>query len=175
MYVEEARSRFLVALVEKYATKDSRILEVGCREGNNLVSLWQAGFTNLRGLEGNTGKVPAFKKRHAGIAERVEVTTGPIEELVRGLENATFDLVFTVGFLFDRRGDNAWLFPQLARLVSHRLISIEDERRGSFKGVYERLGLKEVEAIDTSAMKELDSVFFARVFQKVNSSWETTV
>jgi len=168
--VEEARSRFLVALVEKYAAKDSRIMEVGCREGNNLVSLWQAGFTNLTGLESNTAKVATFKKRHAEIAERIDVTKGPMKELVRGLEDAAFDLVFTVGFLFDRRGDNAWLFPELARLASRCMISIEDEGAAALKGVYERLGLEEVEAIDLGAIMELDSVFTARVFQKLSPS-----
>jgi hypothetical protein len=42
-------------------------------------------------------------------------------------------MVFTVGFLFDREGDFSWLFPQLARLCAHRLVSIEDESVASYK------------------------------------------
>jgi Methyltransferase domain len=159
----------LVTLVEKYTEKDSSILEVGCREGNNLISLFQAGFTRLVGLESNPAKVAGFKNRHTKIAKRIDVITGPIEELVRGLEDSTFSLVLTVGFLFDNDRDHTWLFPELVRLTSHFLISIEDERAGSLKGVYERLGLKEVETKNVSAMKELDSVFFGRVFKKVGS------
>lgn len=170
MNQDEARSRFLVALIEKQTRKDSRILEVGCREGNNLVSLWQAGFTNLMGLESNTAKVATFKKRHAGIAERIDVATGQIDELVRRLDDAVFDLVFTVGFLFGKRGDHSWLFTEMARLVSRCLISIEDEGPVGLKGVFEGLGLEEVEAIDLSAIKELNSVFTARVFRKVSPS-----
>jgi hypothetical protein len=173
MGVEEARSRFLVNLVARYLEKESRILEVGCREGDNLVSLMQAGFTNLGGLESNAAKVAVFGERHPDIAAQVDVATGPMEELVRGHEDAAFELVFTVGFLFDRHGDYGWLFPRLARLTSHFLLSVEDESAGSLKGVYERLGLEEVEAIDVSAIKELDSVFFGRVFRKVSPSWET--
>lgn len=166
MGAEEARAKYLVDLVGRYAGKDSRILEVGCREGANLVSLWQAGFTDLRGVESNIEKVGLFKEVHPEIAGRVNVTTGQIEELARGVEDEAFDLVFTVGFLFDRTGDYAWLFPELARIAGRHLISIEDERSGSLKGVLETLGLKEVEATDLSAMRELDSVFFARVFEK---------
>ncbi|HEY5532976.1 MAG TPA: class I SAM-dependent methyltransferase [Candidatus Anoxymicrobiaceae bacterium] len=166
MDAASARAEYLVALVGNYAGKDSRILEVGCREGDNLVTLWQAGFTELRGLESNAAKVSAFKRSHPDIAGRVSVTEGTMEELVRGIEDAAFDLVFTVGFLFDKTGDFTWLFPELSRLTRRHLISIEDEGSGSLRDVYEQLGMKEVDAADLSAKVELDSVFFMRVFEK---------
>jgi hypothetical protein len=167
MDLAASRAEYLVALVGRHAAKDSRILEVGCREGDNLASLWQAGFTDLRGLESSPEKVSTFKERHPDIAGRVGVMAGPVEELVRGIEDGAFDLVFTVGFLFDRKGDHGWLFPELARLTRRHVISIEDERSGTLKDIFERLGLREVEAADLSAKEELDSVFFARVFEKV--------
>lgn len=166
MDASAARARYLVTLVGRYATKESRILEVGCREGDNLASLWQAGFTHLQGLESSAEKLSTFKAGHPDIAGRVAVTAGPIEELMRGIEDAAFDLVFTVGFLFDKTGDYGWLSPELSRVTRRHLISIEDERPGSFKGVFEELGLKQVKAADLSTNKELDSVFMARVFEK---------
>ena len=166
MEIAEARAEYLVALVSKYVEQDSRILEVGCREGDNLVSLWNAGFTNLLGLESSAEKVRTFENRHPDIAERVGVTEGPIEEAVRGLEDAAFDLVFTVGFLFDRTGGYDWLFPELARLTGRHLIAVEDERSGSLTGVLVQLGLKEVESEDLREKKGLDSVFTVRVFER---------
>ncbi len=167
MDAASGRAEYLVALVGNYAAKDSMILEVGCREGDNLVALWQAGFTRLQGLESNDAKVRAFKESHPDIAVLVNVTEGPMEELVRGAEDAAFDLVFTVGFLFDKTGDFSWLFPELSRLTRRHLVSIEDESSGSLRHVFEQLGMKEVDSADLSANKRLDSVFFMRVFEKV--------
>jgi hypothetical protein len=170
MGVEEARARFLVDLIGKCAQSDSRILEVGSREGANLISLWRAGFTGLRGIESDELKVSTFRKNHPDIAEHIDVTAGSIEELVRGLGDASFDLVFTVGFLFDRQGDYSWLPPQLARITARYMVSIEYERDFSLKDTCESAGLREIEAMDLSVVEGLDSVFFARVFEKVSSS-----
>lgn len=166
MDVAASRAEYLVALVGRHAAKDSKILEIGCREGDNLASLWRAGFTELEGLESSAEKVNTFKERHPDIAGGVSVTVGPIEELAGGMADAAFELVLTVGFLFDRTGDHGWLFPESSRLTRRHLISIEDERSGSLKDTYERLGLKEVEAADLSVIEELNSVFVARVFEK---------
>jgi hypothetical protein len=162
----EARAAYLVELLTKYAEKGWRILEVGCREGDNLASLWNAGFRNLLGLESRAEKVRTFKQRRPDITGRVDVIEGPIEEAVRGLDDGAFDLVFTVGFLFDRTGDYGWLFPELARLTGRCLIAIEDERSGPPTGVLEELGLKELESEELRQKKELDSVFTVRVFQR---------
>jgi hypothetical protein len=167
MNAATARAEYLVALIGRYATRESRILEVGCREGDNLASLWQAGFTHLEGLESNAGKVDTLEERYPDLAGVAGVAVGPINELTSSIEDAAFDLVFTVGFLFDRKGDYGWLFPELVRLTRRHLVSIEDESAGTFKDVYEGLGLKEVEAADLGAKEELDSVFFARVFELV--------
>jgi hypothetical protein len=166
MDISEARAQHLVALVVRYAEKGSRILEVGSREGDNLVSLWNAGFTNLLGLESSNEKVKAFKERHPDIAGRVAVTEGPIEEAVRGLQDAAFDLVFTVGFLFDKTGDYRWLFPELARVTGRYLIAMEDESSDAPTQGLERLGLKELESADLRQKKELESVFTMRVFER---------
>jgi len=175
MDVDQARAEFLVALLRKYAADDSRILEVGSREGDNLASLSTAGFTDLSGLEGNVDKTSALKERHPEVAEQVHVTCGPVDSSLRGIADAAFDLVLTVGFLFDKEGYFAWLFPELARVTRRYLISIEDESSGPLEGVLEGMGLNEVETLDLRTLKELESVFIARVFKKVSRPWETKV
>jgi len=59
---------------------------------------------------------------------------------------------------------------ELARVTRRYLISIEDESSGPLEGVLEGMGLNEVEAVDLGALKEMESVFFARVFEKVSLS-----
>ena len=73
-----------------------------------------------------------------------------------------------MGFLFDKEGDFTWLFPELARVTRRYLISIENESSGTPDDVFERLGLNKVETVDLRTLKELDSVFIARVFEKVS-------
>lgn len=170
MSVEQARADFLVALLRKYAVNDSRILEVGSREGDNLASLLKAGFADLSGLEGDVDKAAALKKHHPEVAEQADVTCGSVESSMRGLPDAAFDLVLTVGFLFDKEGDFVWLYPELARLTRRHLILIEDESSAPLKSIFERLGFNEVEAVDLSNLKELESVFFARAFERVSPS-----
>jgi hypothetical protein len=166
MGVEEVRGEYLVGLIGRYARRDARILEIGSREGVNLVTLGRAGFADLRGVEGDAEKVSRFRADPPAVTGRIEVAQGPVEELLCHMEDGEFDLVFTVGFLFDKSGDSSWLFPQMARLTGGYLVSIEDESAGSLKDAFERLGLKEVETSDFSTIEELESVFYMRVFEK---------
>ena len=41
------RSQSLLKVLEKYASRDARILEPGCNVGRNLNYLFKCGFTNL--------------------------------------------------------------------------------------------------------------------------------
>ena len=168
MGVDQARTEFLVALLRQYADDDTRILEIGSREGDNLASLLKAGFTRLSGFESNVDKVAVLKERHPEVASQVDVIPGPVHSSLRGSADATFDLVLTVGFLFDKEGDFDWLFPELARVTRRYLISIENESSDTLEDVLERLGLNKVETVDLRTLKELDSVFIARVFEKVS-------
>lgn len=168
MEVDKARAEFLVSLLSKYANNDSRILEVGSREGDNLTSLFTAGFKDLSGLEGNVEKTAVLKERHPEVAEQIDVTPGPVDFSLRGISDATFDLVLTVGFLFDKEGDFAWLLPELARVTRRHLIWIEGESSGTPEDVFGRLGLNEIERVDLRKRRELESVFVARIFEKVS-------
>lgn len=173
MGVEESRAEFMVDLMGRYAGTDSRILEVGCRAGNNLVPLYRAGFRHLEGIEGNPGKVRLFRDSYPGISERIKVYCGEPRDLLARYSNGEFDVVFTVGFFFDKAGDFGWLYPELARITSGHLISIEKEggteptqKETSYKSLYEPYGLHEIESIDVSAVEGLESVFFARIFER---------
>lgn len=168
--VAEARAEFLVGIVARHAGKEDRILEVGSREGDNIATLLDAGFRELSGVEDNLAKAAGFAARHPHAASAARVTAGPVEEYLRGLPDGSLRLVFTVGFLFDRKGDYGWLPGELARLTSRSLIFIENEDGGPYKDAFENLGLEQVEETDLASLPELESVFVARVFEKVRPS-----
>jgi hypothetical protein len=166
MSVESARASYLVDLVGKYAGVDSSILEIGSRKGDNLAALGRAGFRDLYGVESDAVKVGIFRESCPDVAGFVQVMEGPVRQLLGDMGDGDFDLVFTVGFLFDRTGDHSWLFGEMARLSSHSVISIEDERSGSLREIFEGHGLVEVENMDLGDLEDLHSVFHARAFEK---------
>jgi hypothetical protein len=165
MGVDEARAEYLVGLVRRHADKDSSILEVGSREGANLISLGREGFKDLYGVEGDSKKVRKFRETCPLVEGFVEVMEGPERDLLAGMDDGEYDVVFTVGFLFDKDGDNSWLPGEMARLSRSRVIVIEDETGGSPRGEFESLGLVEVEEAELGSLSELESVFRVRVFE----------
>jgi len=165
MGVNEARAEYLGGLIARYASKNGSILEIGSREGANLISLGRAGFTDLYGVEADAAKVQTFRQTCPLVEGFIQVMEGPERDLLAGMEDGEYDLVFTVGFLFDKSGDNSWLPGEMARLASAAVISIEDESAGSLRRAYEEVGLKQVDEIDLRSMKELESVFIARAFE----------
>lgn len=73
--------------------KSSRILEVGCNIGNQLLCLQKMGFTNLCGLEVQWGAAQTLKQK----APAISVVQSTAFHLP--FENESFDLVFTSGVL----------------------------------------------------------------------------
>ncbi len=75
--------------------KDARILEVGCNIGNQLVTMKEAGFTNLCGVEVSTYALDKAKSRPD--ARGIELVEGNAFELP--FEDGSFDMVYTSGVL----------------------------------------------------------------------------
>lgn len=169
MDTRQARGRFLVELIRRYAGHDASVFELGCRAGDNLAFLHEAGFSDLSGVESSTEKVNRFLSSHPEVSRAADVRCGPVEAMIGTVGDREFDLVFTVGFFFDKEGDFGWIFPEIARITGRTLISIEDEREGSgldFRDLYEKQGLIQQEEIDVGAVEEIESVFYGRVFKR---------
>ncbi len=166
MSVEEERARFLVGLVRKYVLPEETVLEVGCKGGRNLDSLYNAGFTQLTGLEPSEERVGQIEERYPELWERVSVIYGRPESTATRFRDSEFDLVFSVGYFEGSESDERVL-DEMARLSGRCLISIEDERSGrDYRRSFESRGLRQVEQVDISRVPGLESVFLARVFQK---------
>jgi pseudaminic acid biosynthesis-associated methylase len=73
--------------------KDARVLEVGASGGNQLQSLWEAGYTELYGVEINPVAVRMVK----GARPELQVLQGSIYDLP--FKDGYFDAVFTSGVL----------------------------------------------------------------------------
>jgi len=73
--------------------KDSKILEVGCNSGNQLIALQEAGFSEIYGIELQVYAVEAAKKR----TENMNIIQGSGFDLP--FKDSFFDIVCTNGVL----------------------------------------------------------------------------
>lgn len=71
------------------ASKDARILDVGCGWGHQLLELWCAGYKNVSGVDHSPGQAEAARKAAGG---RVEIHCGDGQEFLRAHEGH-FDVI----------------------------------------------------------------------------------
>jgi len=174
-YLEgKERSKFLVEIIKSYITDfDVKILEIGCNVGRNLNYLFQAGYKNLSGIEINGEAIKLMKKHYFEMAKNTQIYVGSVEDLIQNFGDKEFDVVFTMAVFQHIHSDSTFIFPHVARITKHLLVTIEDEKGVSwrhfprnYKKVFESYGLTEVQALNCKNIKGLDSNFVARIFQK---------
>lgn len=174
-YLEgEARSQFLVEIMQRYATRNANILEIGCNVGRNLHYLFLAGFKNLEGIEISEKAVQSLRQSYPEMARHTKVYNAPVEDMIGDFTDCQFDIVFTMAVLEHIHPDSECIFPKMVRITKDFLITIEDEhgtatwRRfpRNYKKVFQALGMKQVEEINCSEVDRLNANFFARVFKK---------
>lgn len=166
-------SLFLVELVRKHATPESRILEIGCNAGRNLDYLFRAGFIRLGGIEINEEAVRLLRRNFPNVAANAEIHQGSVEATIRTIEDEAFGVVFTMAVLEHVHSDSEWVFREMVRVTSDYLITIEDEKSygwghftRDYRKVFESLGMTEIASISCRGIEGLGERFFARVFVK---------
>ncbi len=169
------RSEFLLQILKKHScSSESRILEIGCNAGRNLHHLWKAGYKQLGGIEISKDAIELLRSQFTDMVEHIRIWSSPVEQVIRGMHNNDFDVVFTMAVLEHIHRDSEWVFAEIARITGHILITIEDEKGESFRHfsrnyqkVFEPLGLSQLESIQCSHdTAGLGSSFVARVFKK---------
>lgn len=155
----QARSKFLVKLLRRYVPIEGSVLELGCNTGRNLNAALQAGYRNLKGIEINSDAAELMKKYFPELAKVADIRVGPIEQLVRSVENV--ECVFTMAVLVHIHPSSDWVFPELAKRAA-TVITIELETGfGSrwfprnYKEVFEGAGMRQVEKIDCGKVPEV--------------------
>ncbi len=159
-----------MGLVNKYATKDASIAELGCNVGRNLNQLRLSGYTNLWGVEINPRAVAEMRRAYPELARVARIINSPIEDAIRTFADRQFDVVFSMAVLEHVHPSSNWVFSQIARVVGKLLITIEDEAGVSWRHVprnyqslFEPMGLRQVEVVNCSEVEGLGPDFNARV------------
>jgi len=156
-YLKEAyteRSQLLVRLMERYATRNAKILEIGCNVGRNLNFLYLAGFKNLTGIEISEKAVELLRQSYPEMAQNTKVYTAPVEEIIRCFRDCEFDVVFAMAVLEHIHQKSEWVYSEIVRITKDLLITLEDEevrdwhkKPRNYGHIFERLGMKQVKEI----------------------------
>jgi len=173
-YLEgKPRSEFLVGLIDRLAPASASILEVGCNVGRNLHYLFQAGFTNLTGIEISKEAVQLLQHTFPDMAKTITVHDVAAEEILPRLGTDAFRVVFTMAVLEHIHTDSEWLFGEIVRVTKDMLITIEDEEHLSwrhfprnYRNIFEPLGMQQIYEQPCDEIPGLGTGFMARVFKK---------
>jgi SAM-dependent methyltransferase len=170
----EPRSIFLVQTIARLADTDARILEIGCNAGRNLDHLWRAGYRNLEAIEISEKAIETLKQAFPELGSGIHINIGTVEQVITTLDTDCFDIVFTMAVLEHLHTSSEWVFPEIVRITSSKLLTIEDEYgRGSrhvarnYRRTFEPLGMVQLESKRLNMSEHaLGSGFVARIFEK---------
>ncbi|HEU4426202.1 MAG TPA: class I SAM-dependent methyltransferase [Pilimelia sp.] len=116
------RSHVLLELISDLP-KTARILEVGCNVGRNLAYLHDNGYRHVEGVEINPHAVERLRTTYPQLAD-VPIHLGPAEEVLPGLPDDGYDLVYTMAVLEHIHPDHSMVFDEIAR-VGRSVLAIE--------------------------------------------------
>lgn len=156
-YLKEAyteRSQLLVRIMERYTTRNAKILEIGCNVGRNLNFLYLAGFKNLTGIEISEKAVELLRQSYPGMAQNTKIYTAPVEDIIRQFRNCEFDVVFAMAVLEHIHKKSEWVYSEIVRITKDLLITLEDEdvrafhkKPRNYGHIFEHLGMKQIKEI----------------------------
>ncbi len=120
------RSVFLEEIMDKYASYDDSILEIGSGTGRNINYLKEHGYKNVIGIDKKNGSA------------------------IEDIKEDKYDIIFTMSTLFLIDDEN--VFPKIARMAKKYIMTFEGEyTSGEVIGrdyaiVFGRLGFMQVES-----------------------------
>lgn len=169
-YVGRKTKYLVLGLVSQFVSKEARILEIGCNAGNHLDALFKSGFTNLSGIEFNKESIALMHKEYPAMSSRIKVAEDSVENAITKTEPV--DMIFTLAVFQCLHPSSEWVFKEVAKRTKF-LITIEDELEHSFswrhfprnyKKIFERLGMKQITALDCAPIEGLGKGYMLRVF-----------
>jgi len=123
----DRRSEAVLSVLQDRVDMDASILELGCSVGRHLAHLYDAGYTDLTGVDINRNAFDVMRETYPDLIEAGTFHETTIEAAVDQFADGHFDVVFSVESLQHVHPDSEWVFPELARIASDLLITVENE------------------------------------------------
>lgn len=115
-------------------------LEIGCNAGRNLNYLLKRGYTDLAGIEINDTSVNiALKEHFPDLYEKGTFYIGNALDKIKGIADARYDVVFSIGVLEHIPYKDKALFTEMARVSKRYIAIISGERSRLFYYNYEKI------------------------------------
>jgi len=168
----QKRDRALLELLERNASRDARILEIGCNSGRNLRSLMRAGYRDLSGIEISQAAVDVMKKMEPAVYRATRVTVGEAEALLGEMKADDYDVILSTAVLVHIPPEGERLFKSMT-VVAKTIVLVEFERAAAFSSrhsprsyreVFETLGMRQIEEIHP--VSGFPKSYVGRVFRR---------
>jgi SAM-dependent methyltransferase len=127
-------SRTLAEVFDHYVREDAAVLELGCGSGRHLEHLREQGYTDLSGIDINDASFEVMAEHYPELAETGSFHTGPIEEVLPGMADGAFDVVYSVETLQHVHPDDESVFGEVVRVADDLLITAENEGNSPERG-----------------------------------------
>ena len=127
-------SEILGDVFDHYVPEDAEILELGCSSGRHLAYLRRNGYENLTGIDINDESFDVMSEHYPRLAETVTFHAGAIEEILPGMDDGAFDVVYSVEILQHVHPDDEWVFEDVVRITDDLLITAENEGNSPTRG-----------------------------------------
>jgi SAM-dependent methyltransferase len=126
-YGADETSELVRSILAEHVEQDAAVLEVGCSSGRHLAALFDAGYSNLTGVDVNADALDVLAETYPDLAASGSFHAMAIEEFVTDVADDAYDVVFSVETLQHLHPDADWAFGELARIVDGLLITVENE------------------------------------------------
>lgn len=130
-YGPNETSETIRSYLDRTVGPDASVLELGCSAGRHLAHLHENGFTDLSGIDVNEDAEAVMADSYPDLAEAGTFYFDSIESVVTEFADRAFDAVFSVQTLQHIHPDNAWVFPEIARITGDVLITVEQDGTAS--------------------------------------------
>jgi 2-polyprenyl-3-methyl-5-hydroxy-6-metoxy-1,4-benzoquinol methylase len=153
--------------MDGFVNPDDKILELGCNVGRNLHALYQAGYSNLHGVDINLDAIKLLYKTYPDLRAIIHHST--IQKFL--IKDEHYDCIFTLAVLMHIFDD--WIFEHISRKANNVIITIENEHANywkckprNYQEVFENLGWKQAHKLAGSENYQLSRKYIGRVFVK---------
>ena len=127
-------SETIASVLDHYVDDDAAILELGCGSGRHLAHLRERGYEHLAGIDINESAFEVMAEAYPDLAESGTFTAGALEDVLPGLPDDGFDVVYSVETLQHVHPEEAWVFEAVARITADLLVTAENEGNGPDRG-----------------------------------------
>ncbi|MFB6153250.1 MAG: class I SAM-dependent methyltransferase [Halodesulfurarchaeum sp.] len=127
-YGADEVSEAIASQLDDHGPADPAILEVGCSAGRHLAHLYDRGYRDLWGIDVNPESFSVLQETYPNLAEDGTFLVGAMEDILPGMPDAAFDLVYSVETLQHIPHENAGVFEEVARISGDLVVTVEVER-----------------------------------------------